>query len=78
MGGMRGDVWEGGSRGKGYMYTYNWFTLIYSRNEHNIVKQLYSNKKKNQCSQWGNYKMNAKSDKIITLILNLLNFITVL
>ena len=77
MGGMRGDVWEGGPRGKGYMYTYNWFTLMYSGNEHNIVKQLYSNKKK-QCSQWGNYKMNAKLDKIITLILNLLNFITIL
>ena len=23
---------EGGSRGRGYMYMYNWFTLLYSRN----------------------------------------------
>ena len=23
---------------------YSWFTLLYSRNQHNIVKQLYSNK----------------------------------
>ena len=23
--------WEGGSRGRGYMYTYNWFTLLYNR-----------------------------------------------
>ena len=23
---------------------YNWFIVLYSRNEHNIVKQLYSNK----------------------------------
>ena len=23
---------------------YNWFTLLYSRNQHNIVNQLYSNK----------------------------------
>ena len=23
----------------------SWFTLLYSRNEHNIVKQLYANKK---------------------------------
>ena len=23
------------------MYTCNWFTLSYSRNQHNIVKQLY-------------------------------------
>jgi len=26
------------------VYTYSWFTLLYSRNEHNIVMQLYSNK----------------------------------
>ena len=24
------------------MCTYNWFTLLYSRTYHNIVKQLYS------------------------------------
>ena len=24
--------WEGGSRGRGHMYTYSWFTLLYSRN----------------------------------------------
>ena len=27
------------------MYMYNWFILLYSRNEHNIVNQLYSNRK---------------------------------
>ena len=27
----------------GCMYTYSWFTLLHSRNEHNNVKQLYSN-----------------------------------
>ena len=27
------------------MYTYSWFTLLYVRNWHNIVKQLYSNYK---------------------------------
>ena len=26
------------------MYMYIWFTLLYSRNQHNIVKELYSNK----------------------------------
>ena len=41
MGGM-GGVWEGGSRGSGYIYTYSWFTLC-SRNQHNVVKQLSSN-----------------------------------
>ena len=34
-------VWEGGPRGRGYMYTYSWFTMLYSRNKHNIVKQLF-------------------------------------
>ena len=33
---------EAGSRGSGYMYTDNWFVL-YSRNQPDIVKQLYSN-----------------------------------
>ena len=46
-GGLEGwdEVCEGGSRGKVYMYMYVWFTLLYSRNEHNIVNQLYSNNK---------------------------------
>ena len=37
------EGWEGGSKQRRYMYTYNWFTLLYSRNQHNIIKQLYSN-----------------------------------
>ena len=28
------------------MYTYSQFTLLYSRNQHNITKQLYANQKK--------------------------------
>ena len=41
-------LWDGSSRGRGYiyMYTYSWFTLLYSRNQHNVVKQLYFNKNK--------------------------------
>ena len=31
--------------GRGCMFTYAWFMLLHSRNEHNIVKQLYSDKK---------------------------------
>ena len=38
-----GGRWEGGSRGRGHMYTYGWFMLMYGRNQHNIVKQLSSN-----------------------------------
>ena len=36
--------WEGNSKKRGYMYTYSGFTLQYSRNYHNIVNQLCSNK----------------------------------
>ena len=41
------EGWKGGSGGRGYinMYTYSWFNLLYVRNWHNIVKQLYSNYK---------------------------------
>ena len=35
--------WEGGSRGKGHMYTYGWCMLMYGRNQHNIAKQLSIN-----------------------------------
>ena len=28
-----------------YMYMYNWFTLLYTWNDHNIINQLYSNRK---------------------------------
>ena len=35
-----GGRWEGGSGGRGYMYTYSWYMPMYGRNQHNIVKQL--------------------------------------
>ena len=35
--GWNGGVWGEGSGGGGYMYTYSWFTLIRSRNQHDIV-----------------------------------------
>ena len=44
--GELGRGWEGNPRGRGCVFTYGWFTLLYSRNQHNIVKQLYSNLKK--------------------------------
>ena len=37
--------WEGGSRGRGWVYTYSWF-LLYNRNKHNIVQKFNSKKKK--------------------------------
>ena len=33
----------GGSRGREHVYTYGWFMLIYGRNQHNIVEQLFFN-----------------------------------
>ena len=38
-----GEDWWGGSRGRGHMYTNDWFMLLYGRSQHNIVKQLSSN-----------------------------------
>ena len=39
-----GGRWEGGSRGRGHMYTYGWFMLRFDRKQ-NSVKQLSFNKK---------------------------------
>ena len=47
--------WEGGSKGRGYMYTYSWFMLRFDIKQQNSVKQLSFNKK---------YKLN-KQTKII-------------
>ena len=44
MGRKVGGRWEGVSRGRGHMYTYDWFMLMSGRNQHNIVKQLSSRK----------------------------------
>ena len=35
--------WVVGPGGTGYVYTYGWFELLYSKNQHNTVKQLSSN-----------------------------------
>ena len=42
-------------RRREHMYTYGWFILMYGRNQHNIVKQLFSNWeyiKKNKIFLW--------------------------
>ena len=31
---------EGGSKGRGYMYTHGWFMLMFDRKQQNSVKQL--------------------------------------
>ena len=36
-------LWEKYLQKNGYMCIYSWITLLYTRNWHNIVKQLYSN-----------------------------------
>ena len=42
-----GRRWEGGLKGRGYMYTYGWFMLRFNRKQQNSVKQLSFNKKIN-------------------------------
>ena len=39
--------WEGGSKGRGYMYTYGWFMLRFDRKQQKSVKQLFFNLKMN-------------------------------
>ena len=41
------EVWdgEGGSKGKGYIYTYGWFMLRFDGKEQNSEKHLFFNKK---------------------------------
>ena len=38
-----GGRWEGGSRGRGHMYTYDWFMLMFHRKQQNSVKPLAFN-----------------------------------
>ena len=40
-----GGRWEGGSKGRGYMYTYSWLMLRFDRKQQNSVNQLSLNKK---------------------------------
>ena len=34
---LEGWDWEGGSKGRGYMYTYGWFVLRFDRKQQNFV-----------------------------------------
>ena len=40
-----GGRWEGGSKGRGYMYTYGWLMLRFDKRQQNSVKQLSFKKK---------------------------------
>ena len=42
-----GGRWNGGSKGRRYMYTYGWFMLRFDRKQQNSVKQLCFSKKIN-------------------------------
>ena len=46
MGRKMGGRWEGGSKGRGYMYIYGWFMLRSDRKQQNSIKQLSFNKKR--------------------------------
>ena len=47
-----GCRWEGGSKGRGYMYTYGLFMLKFDRKQQNSVKQLSFNKKNKKKTQF--------------------------
>ena len=40
-----GERWEGGSKGRGYMYTDGWFMVRFDRKQQNYLKHLSVNKK---------------------------------
>ena len=40
-----GGRWEGVSKGRGYMCTYDWFMLRFDRKQQNSIKQLSLNTK---------------------------------
>ena len=39
-------VWKGGSRGRGHMYTYECFMLLYGRDQHNYPPNKNKKKKR--------------------------------
>ena len=43
---LEGQDGEGGSKGRGYRYTYGWFMLRFDRKQQNSLKQLSFNKNK--------------------------------
>ena len=55
-------MWEKNLSKNGYMHMYDWVTLLYSRNYHNLVSQLHFNKNlKVGSSLCGTAEMNPTS-----------------
>ena len=63
-----GERQEGGSKGRGYMYTYGWFMLRFDGKQQNSVKQLSFRKKKTLIKTKQNKKMmlNKWTTKILS------------
>ena len=53
--------WEGGSKARGYMYTYGCFMLGFDRKQQNSLKQLSFNKKKKEVLCWSGHKCGGFS-----------------
>ena len=74
-----GGRWEGGSKGRGYMYTYGLFMLRFDRKQQNSIKQLLSIKNKlkkkkgsanlivNPCTTWRHTTINTEDHSWILL-----------
>ena len=58
-----GGRWEGGSRGRSYMYTYGWFMLRFDRKQQNSVKQVSFNKKINLKNKQKNCQWRTQGKK---------------
>ena len=59
-----GERWEGGSKGRGYMYTYGQFMLRFDRKQQNSVRQLSFN-----CSNYRTIALISYSSKVMLKIL---------
>ena len=58
-----GGSWEGRSAGWGHVSAWDWLMLIYGRNQHNIVKQLFNNNKK-LCPQCTFFLLPLKKESL--------------
>ena len=62
-----GGRWEEGSKGRGYMYIYDWFMLRSDRKQQNSVKQLSFNEEINKLTKTKVNHNVILSDTIETL-----------
>ena len=60
--------WKRNPKKRGNVYTYGWFTVLYSRNEHNIVKHYTPIKIKSLCKKAKKTKPPNKTNCYISAL----------